>query len=142
MNERAERLISLFTKLFEHQYDDEKSACADTPLCSLNSNDLKVLCSLSGKKSPGIKEISEELSFPMSTLTGIFNKLVSKELVNRDRCESDRRVVRVNLTEKGYEAATIKQKNSRDFAQSILSRLTEDEQDQFLSLLEKITSEK
>jgi DNA-binding MarR family transcriptional regulator len=140
MNEKAERLIDLFSKLFEDRYDEEKSASVDTPLCSLSSNDLKVLCSLNGKDFPNIKEISDELSFPMSTLTGIFNKLVSKDLVSRDRCEFDRRVVRVNLTEKGYEAAKIKKANSQNFALSILSHLNESEQEQLLLLLEKIVS--
>ena len=141
MNEKSEQLIELFTKLFEYRYNDEKSSCAAPPLCSLSSNDLKVLCSLSGKDFPSIKEISEELSFPMSTLTGIFNKLVSKGLVSRDRCEFDRRVVRVNLTDHGREATKIKKDNNQNSARDILCRLTETEQDLFLALLEKITAE-
>jgi len=140
MKKKAEQLINLFTKLFEYRYIDEKSAYADTPLCALNSNDLKVLCSLNGKDFPSIKEIADELSLPMSTLTGIFNKLVSKNLVSRDRCEYDRRVVRVNLTDMGREAAVLKAANAQNFALDILRTLTEAEQNQLLMLLEKIVS--
>ena len=74
----------------------------------------------------------------MSTLTGIFNKLVSKKLVTRDRCSNDRRVVRVQLTENGRKAAEVKQQHSHNFAIRILSSLNEDEQQQLIGLLEKI----
>lgn len=140
MKEKAEKLIELFTELIKNGYQDEKSACADSPLCSLSSNDLKVLCSLNGKKHPSIKEISEELNFPMSTLTGIFNKLVKKELVVRSRCDQDRRVVRVNLTTKGREATALKKTTSQNFVIDILRKLTEQEQNQLLKLLYKIVS--
>ena len=140
MKEKAGRLIELFNILIETRYSDQKSAYSDTPLCTLNSNDLKVLLSLTTKDHPGIKEIADELSLPMSTLTGIFNKLVSKGLVTRDRCEVDRRVVRVHLTPKGLEAAMLKEENSRRFAVGILESLTEDEQDQLLKLLAKMTA--
>ena len=140
MKEKAEKLIELFTTLMENGYRDNKSACTDTMLCSLSSNDLKVLCSLNGKQDPSIKDISEELNFPMSTLTGIFNKLVAKELVARDRCREDRRVVRVKLTEHGKKATALKQTNSRQFAIDILRKLSEQEQDQLLNLLKKIVS--
>lgn len=141
MKEKAEKLVVLFSELIENSYRDQKSACIDTPLCSLSSNDLKVLCSLNGKNHPSIKEISDELAIPMSTLTGIFNKLVTKNLVARDRCEEDRRVVRVHLTAFGREAAAIKKSNSHNFALEILQKLSNKEQDQLLLLLTKIVSE-
>ena len=140
MKVKTEKLVQLFSELIEHSYADEKSACADTPLCTLNTNDLKVLLSLSTKERPGIKEISEELNLPMSTLTGIFNKLVQKKLVARDRCETDRRVVRVHLTEKGRGAADLKKSNAERFASEILNRLSESEQNQLIFLLEKIVT--
>lgn len=139
MKDKADRLIDLFSLLIEYSYADEKSSCKNTPLCTLNSNDLKVLLALSSKNHPGIKEISEELQLPMSTLTGIFNKLVDKDLVERDRCEEDRRVVRVHLSRRGIDAAEQKKSNTQSFAENILAKLTETEQEQFLSLLEKIT---
>ncbi|MBI9106472.1 MAG: winged helix-turn-helix transcriptional regulator [Spirochaetales bacterium] len=138
MEAKADKLINLFTQLIETHYNDEKSACADTPLFSLNGNDLKVLCALCKKNSPNIKEISAELSLPMSTLTGIFNKLVSRGLVSRDRCKHDRRVVRVDLTEKGQEAAKIKNRTSQKFAVEILNSLSDSEQTELLRLLNKI----
>ena len=138
MEKRADRLSELFSRLVAYNHQDEKSACADSPLCSLNSNDLKVLCLLSCKNQPAINEISDELAIPMSTLTGIFNKLVSKKLVTRDRCSNDRRVVRVQLTENGRKAAEVKQQHSHNFAIRILSSLNEDEQQQLIGLLEKI----
>ena len=141
MEQRAEKLIEIFTELLEQHYSDERSACRSSLLCSLNSNDIKVLCALDGKTNPNIKEISEELQFPMSTLTGIFNKLVEKGLVNRIRCSSDRRIVRVNLTPTGKEAAKLKKQSSYEFAMRILQPLQTEEQKQLLELLQKIIND-
>ena len=138
MNQKAEKLIELFTELITNHYNNEKSACKNTPLCTLSSNDLKVLCSLNGKDFPSIKEISEELSIPMSTLTGIFNKLVTRGFVERYRCKEDRRVVRVNLTKKGIETTILKYQNSHNLALGILEKLNNEEQEQLLNLLSKI----
>ncbi|MDC7225445.1 MAG: MarR family transcriptional regulator [Spirochaetales bacterium] len=139
MKEKADQLILLFTSLIEDLYSDEKSASVNTPLCSLSSNDLKVLLALDGKDHPSIKEISEEKSLPMSTLTGIFNKLVDRGLVERYRCRSDRRIVRVGLSAAGQEAVSLKKQHSEDFALKILSPLSGEEQNQLLELLKKIT---
>ncbi len=140
MKEKAEKLIRLFSELLENSNRDEKTACADTPLCTLSTNDLKVLLSLCDREHPSIKEISEELQLPMSTLTGIFNKLVDRKFVKRYRCVTDRRVVRVHLTKKGCDAAAIKRENSERFASAVLNILAENEQNQLLFLLEKIIS--
>lgn len=138
MKEKAEKLVVLFSELIESSHRDQKTACIDTPLCSMSANDLKVLCALHGKNQPSIKEISEELAIPMSTLTGIFNKLVKKDFVYRGRCEEDRRVVRVHLTETGLRAAALKKNNSHNFALEILQKLSDNEQEQLLKLLKKI----
>jgi DNA-binding MarR family transcriptional regulator len=137
MNEMAERLAELHDRIFESRYRSEKNACSEPPLCYLGSSDIRVLCTLEGRSNPSIKEISEELDMPMSTLTGIFNKLVNKNLVDRVRCSKDRRIVHVNLTEKGREAAYLKKSASADFAFDILNNLNHEEQIQLIAILEK-----
>lgn len=52
-----------------------------------------------------MNELSDKMNLDSSTMTRVIDKLVRDELVNRDRDNSDRRVVVVSLTAKGNEAA-------------------------------------
>lgn len=53
--------------------------------------------------NPTMTELSQVLSISMPTLTGIIDKLVKNEIVERNRDENDRRVVRVSVTDSGDE---------------------------------------
>ncbi|HEX9060708.1 MAG TPA: MarR family transcriptional regulator [Clostridia bacterium] len=48
-----------------------------------------------------MSQLSEQLNFPMSTATGVIDRLVKKGYIERGKSESDRRIVAVSLTEKG-----------------------------------------
>lgn len=50
-----------------------------------------------------MSQISDAMNMPMSTLTGIIDRLVKKGYISRNRNEMDRRIVTVSLTEKGRE---------------------------------------
>lgn len=69
--------------------------------------------------------------------TRLLDKLIEKELINRERCESDRRVVYVSISELGLEL--LKQidndpKNKLDF----VGDLTEQEAELLSNLLDKL----
>ena len=53
-----------------------------------------------------MNELSEKMNLDSSTMTRVIDKLVRDKLVNRDRDNSDRRIVVVSLTEKGNKATT------------------------------------
>jgi DNA-binding MarR family transcriptional regulator len=48
-----------------------------------------------------MSELSEYINAPMSTSTGIVDRLVKKKLLIRDRSEEDRRIVTIRLTPDG-----------------------------------------
>jgi DNA-binding MarR family transcriptional regulator len=50
-----------------------------------------------------MSSLAQGMSVPMSTATGIVDRLVKKGLLERGRSEEDRRVVTVSLTESGKE---------------------------------------
>ncbi len=50
-----------------------------------------------------MSSLAQGMSVPMSTATGVVDRLVKKGLLERGRSEDDRRVVTVSLTERGGE---------------------------------------
>lgn len=50
-----------------------------------------------------MSSLAQGMSVPMSTATGVVDRLVKKGLLERGRSEEDRRVVTVSLTESGSE---------------------------------------
>jgi len=48
-----------------------------------------------------VKEIGEKLHLDSGTLTPLLKRLEIKEIVKRERCKQDERIVDVSLTEKG-----------------------------------------
>ena len=72
-------------------------------------------------------ELVEYINVPMSTATGIVDRLVKKGYIARERSEADRRIVVLKLTEEGSNLV----KNLKDlickYLNMILQDLTEEE---------------
>lgn len=73
----------------------------------LNSSLLSCLLVLGNTGALSLSQLSKKLSLSPSMITGIVDQLEQKELVQRERSSSDRRVIRIKLTEKGVQ--TIKE---------------------------------
>ena len=86
----------------------------------------------------GIVDISRGLRVAPPTITVGLHGLAAKGLVHRERSEKDRRAKVVVLTKKGQEYAT-KLANIRiDYMNELLSSLSENEQEIFFQIVEKI----
>ena len=57
-----------------------------------------------GINGPAImREITDHLMVAVSTMTALIDKMVQKKLVKRERCDEDRRIVKVSLHQRGQE---------------------------------------
>ena len=52
-------------------------------------------------KEATMGQLSDHMNFPMSTATGIVDRLVKKGYIERGKSDSDRRIVVITLSEKG-----------------------------------------
>ena len=68
---------------------------------NLNPGSLHVLGILTSHKKLSMSEIGCSLSMPKSHITGLVDKLISENLVERLYDPKDRRIVNVHITEKG-----------------------------------------
>jgi len=85
-----------------------------------------------------ISEISRFLGFSPPTITQLINSLEAKNMVERHADPTDRRVVRVKLTDQGKEL-TRKAESYRDAALNrLVEHLGEEESKQLTELLSKV----
>ncbi len=138
-DEKAEKLRSYIEQLVYNLRTIQFNSMTEVDL-DINYQEIQVICYL-GKQESSVsmmKEIADYMKLALSTMTGIIDKLINKNLVRRFRSEEDRRVVRVELTENGANIYKIKLEWDKHFCINMLRPLDEDEQDVFLSLMQKI----
>lgn len=85
-----------------------------------------------------MSELVEYLNSPMSTATGIADRLVRKGYILRDRSESDRRIVILKLSEEGSRLIKNLKEMIAENLNFILDDLTEEEKRFLLQIIFKI----
>ncbi|MCG8400054.1 MAG: MarR family transcriptional regulator [Firmicutes bacterium] len=85
-----------------------------------------------------MSNLAQGMSVPMSTATGIVDRLVKKELLKRDRSEEDRRVVTVSLTKNGKALVEDLKKHFHNYLDRVRGLLSEEEFKTGLQLVRKI----
>jgi DNA-binding MarR family transcriptional regulator len=88
-----------------------------------------------GKRT--MSELAEVLGAPLSTASGIGERLARRGLVQRQRQPEDRRVVVVRLTRKGATAASKLREQVDGLMRRVAGALTEEELAQLLALMAK-----
>ena len=83
-------------------------------------------------------DIANELNITLPSATSLIERLVKGEYVKRVHNPHDKRVVQIELTEKGKELLKKGLENKVEKMKFMLSKLTEEERNMILSLLEKI----
>jgi DNA-binding MarR family transcriptional regulator len=85
-----------------------------------------------------MSELAENLGAPLSTASGIGERLARRGLVHRQRRPEDRRVVVVRLTRKGETAAVSLRVQIDGLLRRVAGALSEEELGQLLALLAKV----
>ena len=87
-----------------------------------------------------MSELAELLGAPLSTASGIGERLARRGLVQRQRRPEDRRVVVVRLTRKGATAAGKLRAQVDGLLRRVAAALTDQELAQLLALLAKVSA--
>lgn len=79
------------------------------------------------RKEITMSEFAEYINAPMSTATGIADRLVKNHYLKRERSDKDRRIVVLKLTDKGSQIVIDFKSVISKYFNIILDNLTEDE---------------
>jgi DNA-binding MarR family transcriptional regulator len=103
----------------------------------LPRSELLALLLLQRRGERTMSELAEVLGAPLSTASGVGERLARRGLVKRQRRPEDRRVVVVRLTRKGETAAGKLREQIDGLLRRVAGALTEEELGQLLALLTK-----
>lgn len=137
MNENAIQLCEIWNDLLLH---NRIEVCVDE-LKDLGINDVKILKLVYRQPGQSIKYYLDILQVPNSTFTNTLNRLIKKELLVRQMDEKDLRSYSLRLTDKGIHAVEQHLEAEKKLFDHCLARLSEQEQDMFVSLLLKLVTE-
>ena len=85
-----------------------------------------------------MRTIQGKMFLAFSTTTDLVDRMEKNDLVVRIREEQDRRVVRIKLLEEGERIIEEVIKKRQDYLEAVLEDFSEEEVEQFSSLLEKM----
>ena len=97
-----------------------------------------IIYALFNKSRLTMAEIAEKIGKDKSTVTALVNKLVRLGYVVKERDTQDSRVVYVSLTEDGKELKPIFEKISNTVLDAFYLRISENEKEELIRILNKI----
>jgi DNA-binding MarR family transcriptional regulator len=114
------------------------AAAAHGPHAELSARELTLVEHLGDSGPRMMRELAEVLLLAVNSVTSTVDNLERKGMVVRHRSDSDRRVVRVELTDVGQAAYASAVEEKQAFLRSMLEVLNEDEREIFMVLFRKI----
>jgi DNA-binding MarR family transcriptional regulator len=119
-----------------HGIDKHNAATAQV----INFQEAHLLMSIGMKGPLTMSEISRVLQLTLSAVTAVVDKLQKKDFVRRARSETDRRLVRVELTAAGRKFFNLVESAHLTLTDSMLKILDPTEREVFLGLFSKISA--
>ena len=112
---------------------------ATMPEIELSQQEFRLVAAIGHKGSAIMSDLAGILNVPLSTATHTVDKLVAKELVERGRADRDRRIVLVELSEKGRRLHQSCLECQLAMGRTMLEALSPGEREIFLELMAKMT---
>jgi MarR family transcriptional regulator, 2-MHQ and catechol-resistance regulon repressor len=87
-----------------------------------------------------IQQIGNRILISSGSMTYVIDKLEQKDIIKRNDCREDRRVIHITLTAEGMEMLENIMPKYQDMVDSIFGDLTDDESQLLVNLLKKVSN--
>lgn len=104
----------------------------------LNLSEFGVLEFIYNQGPQPVQKIADKILVTSGTITYVINKLESKNLIIRKKCEKDKRIFYVSLTKEGEELISRVFKKHKEFLNDLLSEMDEESKRSLLTNLIKM----
>ena len=132
------QLNELLVRLFNHVMTAEGKAIITEEFKDISNNDMHIIEAVGIKNPQSVSMIARTLGVTVGTLTVNMNNLAKKGYLSRTRSKEDRRVVLVELTEKGRKAFFHHRDFHKGMIKAAVSGLNEDETISLITCLQKL----
>ena len=136
----SERSADAITALRQIQRRIELDARRLAREAKLTHSQLRVLQLLDENEMLSASEIAQEIKLSNATITSLVEKLVHRNLIERRKCETDKRRVWLKLLPDGVAALENVPKDLQQNFEAKFSKLPSWEQAMLVAALEKVTS--
>ncbi len=106
----------------------------------ISKKDLMIVSFVGDNEKVIMREIAGYMQIPVSTTTGLVDKLVQKGYLQRQFSPEDRRSISIVLDELGKSTHQLMTEMKSEMANKILDDLKEYEANNFIEMLEKVTN--
>ena len=120
-------LNELLVKLFNNVMDIEEKAVITEEFKDITNNDMHIIEAIGIDEPQGMSVIAKKLSVTVGTLTTNMGSLEEKGYIIRERSATDKRVVLVELTEKGRKVFFHHRDFHKNMIKAIFKELNEEE---------------
>ena len=137
MNDTRHTLNELLVDLFNHIILIEEKNLQDQGV-SLSMTEVHILEAIEKSESKMMSAVARRLMVTQGTLTVSTGKLVKKGYVERIRDEKDKRVVRLNLTDKARDVLKVHNRFHDEMIDKLLNELEIDQQPALIQSLQNV----
>ncbi len=134
-----ETLNELLVRLFKDILEIEGKCLITDEFKDISTNDMHIIEAIGVEEPKKMSVVAKLMSVTTGTLTKAMDALVNKGYVERKRSTSDKRVVRVMLTDKGKSAYYHHEQFHRQMIEHIKAGLNEQETTVLIYALAKMT---
>ena len=113
----------LLVKIFNEILQIEEKTLKNGHFSDLSVREMHTIEAIGRKEKRMMSEVAQDLGITVGTLTTSINRLIKKEYVERSRIEEDRRVVLVELTNKGKVAHRLHERFHNEMVTSMMDNL-------------------
>ena len=122
-----ESINKILVHLFNDIWELEEKAVITEEFKDLTNNDMHIIEAIGLGTGNNMSTIAKKLGITVGSLTTSMNSLVNKKYAVRHRSEEDRRIVNIQLTEKGEQAYHHHANFHKKMVEAVVETLDEEE---------------
>ena len=122
-----ESINKILVHLFNDIWELEEKAVITEEFKDLTNNDMHIIEAIGLGTGNNMSTIAKKLGITVGSLTTSMNSLVNKKYAVRHRSEEDRRIVNIQLTEKGEKAYHHHANVHKKMVEAVVETLDEEE---------------
>jgi DNA-binding MarR family transcriptional regulator len=138
MNEKLIEINKTLVEVYDDVNNIEEYSIKQGSFSDLSITEIHTVEAVGLYGSKTMSEVSMELGITMGTLTTAVDKLIKKGYLERNRSNTDRRIVNIKLTNRGKLAYRIHEKFHLDMVKAIMLDFTPQEEEVLLTALSKL----
>lgn len=130
----------LMSAIFNVGRQIREEICKSNCLADFTQTEIEILKFLQGKKNTTMKTIADYLHIKPSSATPIIDNLVKKNSLKRVQKEGDRRMVYIELTQKGLKSLEKRYKSIHKTIGKIFGKLDHKDKETLINIFERINN--